>query len=556
MPTLPHPARRPVVLCILDGVGWGRRDATDAVFMAETPNLDRLLAECPHMLLKAHGTAVGLPSDADMGNSEVGHNAMGAGRVIEQGAKLIEAAIASGDVFRTQAWREVVSRSPPHTVHLLGLVSDGNVHSHVDHLLALIRAAVGAGVKRIRVHALTDGRDVSERSALTWIEPLEAELAALAWRGIDARIASGGGRMTITMDRYEADWQMVKRGWDCHVFGVGRRFGSAGEAIRTLYADDPSTNDQLLPAFVCDDNPPGRPLIRDGDAVVLFNFRGDRAMEISRAFTGPVPFDTHGPNGEDPPRVYFAGMMQYDGDWGVPEHYLVEPPVIDQTVGEQVVKAGLRTLAVSETQKFGHVTYFFNGNRTGAFDPTLEVYREVPSDNVPFDRKPEMKAAEVVDAAIVGLYEGFDHVRLNLANGDMVGHTGDFAATVRGLEAVDRALGRLVDTCVALNAILLVTADHGNADLMFELDKRGTPQVVDGRPTPKTSHTLNPVPFILMDPKRQWALRPEDTGAATPDLTQSGPPVVRGIAQIGATLLQLLDVPIPGVYLPSLVEPA
>ena len=541
MPTeLPHPPRRPVVLCILDGVGWGRRDATDAVYVAYTPTLDRLLADCPHTLLKAHGTAVGLPSDADMGNSEVGHNAMGAGRVIEQGARLIEAAIASGALFRSEVWREVCARQPPQTVHLLGLVSDGNVHSHIDHLRCLILGAREAGVKRIRVHALTDGRDVSERSALTWIEPLEAGLAALATRGIDAKIASGGGRMTITMDRYEADWQMVKRGWDCHVYGVGRRFGSASEAIRTLYSEDPKTNDQLLPAFVCD-GAPGEPLIRDGDAVVLFNFRGDRAIEITRAFTGPVPFDTSGPDGEPAPHVYFAGMMQYDGELKLPEHYLVDPPVIDQTVGEQLVAAGLRTLAVSETQKFGHVTYFFNGNRSGTFDDALEVYREVPSDNVPFDQRPEMKAAEIVDAAIVGIHEGFDHVRLNLANGDMVGHTGDFAATVSGLEAVDKALGRLVAACEKAGAILLVTADHGNADLMFELDKKGAPQVVDGRVKPKTSHTLNPVPFILVDPRREWTLRP---------------PHADGIAQVGATLLQLLDVPIPEAYLPSLVEPA
>ena len=441
----------------------------------------------------------------------------------------------------------MTARRPPRTLHLLGLVSDGNVHSHVDHLRALIAGAVDAGVGRIRVHALTDGRDVSERSALTWIEPLEAELAALSARGVDARVASGGGRMRVTMDRYEADWDMVKRGWDCHVYGVGRRFQSASAAIRALYAEAPETNDQLLPAFVCD-GVEGEQLIRDDDAVVLFNFRGDRAIEISRAFTGPVPFDTRGPRGEPAPRVYFAGMMQYDGDLHLPEHYLVEPPVIDQVVGEQLVGAGLRTLAVSETQKFGHVTYFFNGNRSGMFDDALEAYREVPSDNVPFDQAPEMKAAEIVDAAILGLQQGFDHVRLNLANGDMVGHTGDFAATVRGVEAVDTALGRLVYASAAANAILLVTADHGNADLMYEIDKNGAPLSVDGRLRPKTSHTLNPVPFILVDPSGSFRLTRD--AVAPPD--PANPP---GLSQVGATLLRLLGVPIPAVYLPSLVEP-
>ncbi len=550
MPT--RPARRPVILCILDGVGWGRRDATDAVFMARTPVLDRLMAENPHTLLTAHGVAVGLPSDADMGNSEVGHNAMGAGRVIEQGARLVDAAIESGAIWATKAWKDVVACP---TAHFLGLVSDGNVHSHVDHLRALIRRAVNDGVRRIRVHALTDGRDVSERSALTWIEPLEAELLAMSRRGVDARIASGGGRMTITMDRYEADWAMVKRGWDCHVWGVGRRFSSATEAIRTLYAEDPKTNDQLLPAFVCDPSSPvGTPLIQSGDAVVFYNFRGDRAIEISRAFSaGSVPFDRSGPSGEPAPVVTYAGMMQYDGDLRIPARYLVDPPLIDETVGEQVCQAGLRTLAVSETQKFGHVTYFYNGNRSGKFSETLETYVEVPSDNVPFDQKPAMKAAEIVDVVIRkmadypdGTFSHFDAIRLNLANGDMVGHTGDFAATVGAMEAVDHALGRLADACAKTSAILLVTADHGNADLMFELDKAGKPQVVDGRARPKTSHTLNPVPLILVDPLREWTL----AGPPAPPPTPTG-----AITQLGATVLDLLSVPIPACYLPSLVVP-
>ncbi|MSP55661.1 MAG: 2,3-bisphosphoglycerate-independent phosphoglycerate mutase [Myxococcales bacterium] len=557
MPVPPSSPRRPVVLCILDGVGWGQRDATDAVFVAKTPVLDRLMAEHPHMLLTAHGVAVGLPSDADMGNSEVGHNAMGAGRVIEQGAKLVDAAIESGAIWESASWKQVV-RAP--TVHFLGLVSDGNVHSHVDHLRALVGRAAQEGVRRIRVHALTDGRDVSERSAASWITPLERELTGLIGPGgqpVDAKIASGGGRMNLTMDRYEADWSMVARGWACHVWGEGRRFTTATEAVRTFYEEDPKVNDQLLPAFVCEQGP----LIRAGDSVVFFNFRGDRAIEISRAFTEPwappagpqtqqsaVKFDRAGPLGQAPPQVTYAGMMQYDGDLKIPANFLVDPPLIDQTVGEQLAKAGLRTLAVSETQKFGHVTYFFNGNRSGRFDETLETYTEVPSDVIAFDQRPQMKAAEIVDVAIDSVQSrAFDHVRLNLANGDMVGHTGDFDATVSAMETVDAALGRLAVACQAAGAILLVTADHGNADLMFELDKRGRPVVVDGRARPKTSHTLNPVPFILVDPRREWDL---DPSCITPD-GEPGP----GITHIGATLLHLLDVPIPAGYQRSLVTP-
>ncbi len=533
---MPHP---PVVLCILDGVGWGRRDDTDAVAMAKTPVLDGLWATEPHCLLRAHGTAVGLPSDADMGNSEVGHNAMGAGRVVQQGASLVDEAIATGRLFASAAWRRTMACD---TVHFIGLLSDGNVHAHVSHLRALIDAAAREG-KRIRVHALTDGRDVSERSALRWVEPLEETLAALP----DAAIASGGGRMRMTMDRYEADWEMVRRGWDCHVHGVARHFRAASEAIHVLYAEDPKMTDQWLEPFVVvgpDGAPVGR--IRDGDAVILFNFRGDRAIEISRAFEdggleeggledGAFPYFDRGAR----PRVAFAGMMQYDGDLKIPPHYLVNPPTIGHTVGELLVGAGVRTYAVSETQKFGHVTYFFNGNRSGRLDATLEEYAEVPSDNVPFDQRPAMQCAAITDAAIAALRSGrFDHVRLNLANGDMVGHTGNFAATVVAIEFVDACLGRLVAACREAGAILLVTADHGNADEMFELDKKGAPIVVDGVRRPRTSHSLNPVPFIVMDPTHAWRLE------SAPD---------SGIAQVGGTLLTLFGVPLPPDYLPSLV---
>ena len=230
-----------VVLCILDGVGWGRRDDGDAVFLADTPVLDGLMASHPWCLLQAHGTAVGLPSDGDMGNSEVGHNAMGAGRVFDQGAKLVDLAIESGRLWEAPAWREAVSRAKAGgTLHLLGLLSDGNVHSHVKHTRALLDRAQEEGVQRVRLHVLTDGRDVTARSALTWVAPLEADLAE---RPGDWAIATGGGRMHITMDRYEADWPMVARGWRTHVHGEGRRFETAVSAVETLYAEDADVDD-------------------------------------------------------------------------------------------------------------------------------------------------------------------------------------------------------------------------------------------------------------------------------------------------------------------------
>jgi 2,3-bisphosphoglycerate-independent phosphoglycerate mutase len=486
------------------------------------------------LALKAHGTAVGLPSDADMGNSEVGHNAMGAGRVIDQGASLIQQALASGALFAGEAWQQMVS-PPPSTLHLIGLVSDGNVHSHVDHLYALLRGALSAGVRRIRVHALTDGRDVAARSALTWLRPLEAWAASVA--DADVAIASGGGRMRLTMDRYEADWAMVQRGWDCHVRGRGRAFASAVEAVETLYAEDDGVDDQWLAPFVIhrDGAPVGR--IVDGDAVILFNFRGDRAIELTRAFE-----DDQLPHLDREPRpaVRFAGMMQYDGDLALPKRFLVSPPTIDDTVGQRLVAAGLRTFATAETQKFGHVTYFFNGNRSGRLDEALERYVEVRSDNRPFEETPWMKAAEVTDVVLAALAEGgWDHIRLNFANGDMVGHSGHLEATRIAVEAVDLQLARLVAGVTAAGATLIVTADHGNADEMWQRGKAGVVTGPDGAPLPRTSHTLNPVPFLLLSPDAAWAVRD--------DLA------VPGIASVGSTLLQLLGLPVPEGWEPPLL---
>ncbi|MCP4807674.1 MAG: 2,3-bisphosphoglycerate-independent phosphoglycerate mutase [Proteobacteria bacterium] len=530
LPPLPrYPGRDgPVVLCILDGVGLGANDAGDAVHLAATPVLDGLMAERPWVSVAAHGKAVGLPSDADMGNSEVGHNALGAGRVFDQGAKLVDQAIASGSAFG-DTWSWLTDGG---TLHLLGLLSDGNVHSHIDHVLALVERAHRDGVQRLRVHVLTDGRDVDERSALGYVAALEA---ALGSTGRDYRIASGGGRMRLTMDRYEAEWGMVRRGWDCHVHGTGRGFGSAAEAIQALYAEDAEVTDQWLPAFVVqdEDGPVGR--IEDGDGVLFWNFRGDRSIEISRAFEHRAEIETGSL------QTRFAGMMQYDGDDHVPRRFLVDPPAISGTVGEHLAAAGLRTFAVSETQKYGHVTYFFNGNKSGRIDEDLEHYSEIESDVIPFDQAPLMKAREITDQSVAAIASGdYDHVRLNIANGDMVGHTGDIPATIQAMELVDACVGELVAATLEAGGLLLVTADHGNADDMVQRDKQGVPKSVDGQPVPRTSHSLNPVPFILVDARDRWQLT---------DVTRPG------LANIGASLLPLLGLTPPDDYEPALVSP-
>ena len=526
------------ILLILDGVGWGRRDERDAVWTAQTPFLDSLMAEHPWALLKAHGTAVGLPSDGDMGNSEVGHNAMGAGRIFSQGASLVNAAMEQGTIWRSAAWKQCITHTLKNdgTLHLMGLVSDGNVHSHIDHLCALITQAKTENIHRLCVHMLTDGRDVSPRSALDYLPQLERALDSANLEGKHYRVATGGGRMFMTMDRYEADWPMVQRGWNCHVHAEGRRFASAQEAISTLYTEDPEVNDQWLPAFVVDDYQG----MSDGDSVIFFNFRGDRAIEISRAFTEAnlTAFE----RGAIPDIVY-AGMMEYDGDLKVPPSYLVPPPEITDTVGDRLAAAGIRALAISETQKFGHVTFFFNGNRSAQLPH--ETQREVPSANIPFNQKPEMSAEELCRETIDAIESGsFEHIRVNFANGDMVGHTGDFDATVAAIEFLDDCIRMVVDAAKRHGFVVLLTADHGNADEMAQLDKKkGTyKRDSDGRYIASTAHSINPVPIILIDAQHQWSLDAENGALAG------------GLAQIGGSLLHLSGLEVPKHYLPSLLQ--
>ncbi|MBA3394239.1 MAG: 2,3-bisphosphoglycerate-independent phosphoglycerate mutase [Deltaproteobacteria bacterium] len=539
----PHPRhapKGPVVLVVMDGIGRGAGDEGDAVSIATTPTLDRLWVPGARAELRAHGKAVGLPSDDDMGNSEVGHNALGAGKIYAQGAKLVNAAIASGAMFGGALWQLVVEHGARGaTVHFLGLLSDGNVHSHIAHLEAMLAEAARSGCKRLFVHALIDGRDVPPKSALEYLDRIERYLGNLRTSGIDARIVSGGGRMHITMDRYEADWAMVERGWHTHVLADARQFASAAEAVQTFRAQHPGINDQDLPAFVVT---PIAPMV-DGDAVVMFNFRGDRAIEISRAFDDDS-FDKF--DRVRRPAVLYAGMMEYDGDLHIPKHYLVTPPAIERPMGEMLAAAHVSQLAISETQKYGHVTYFWNGNRSGMFDDGTETYIEIPSDNVPFEQRPWMKSAEITDRLIAELRTGrHQFARVNYANGDMVGHTGAFDATVLAVECVDLQLGRLAKAVEELQGILVVTADHGNADEMFQRDKAGKVQraKLTGQPVVKTSHSLNAVPFLIHD------LHRADHYEIDADRASHG-----GIANVTATCIELLGLVPPDDLEPSLLR--
>ncbi len=495
---------KPIVLVIMDGVGKGDGGAGDAVAQAKTPTLDNLLATCPNTYLKAHGTAVGLPSDDDMGNSEVGHNALGCGQVYSQGAKLVGESIENGTLFASETWKDLVANANEgHAFHFLGLLSDGNVHSNISHLIALLKNAKAAGVKKAYCHILLDGRDVPATSALEYVQQLEDVLAELNEEGFDYAIASGGGRMQITMDRYEANWGMVEQGWRTHVQGEGRMFASAKEAIET-YRAETGVIDQDLPAFVVARN--GEPVakIANGDSVVLFNFRGDRAQEISLAFDRK-DFDKF--DRGDYTGVKFAGMLQYDGDLNIPEHYLVQPPVITNTLTEVLCKAGIHEYALSETQKFGHVTYFWNGNRSGKVCEDLEVYEEVPSDVIPFEQAPAMKSKEITEKMVDAMAsKKFQFLRCNFPNGDMVGHTGVLDAVIYSMECVDNSLKAIIEAADKYGYTVLITADHGNADQMTETKK--------GKTSVRTAHSLNPVPFIIYDKDNSWTIKDGHFGLA------------------------------------------
>jgi len=522
----------PLVTIIMDGIGIGSRDESDGVYVAYTPVLDILFLEPLMVKLKAHGTAVGLPSDEDMGNSEVGHNALGAGRVISQGAQLVNEALESGAVFNGEAWQALKKQAlSGGTIHFIGLVSDGNVHSHIDQLYALLDRCMNDGFGRVRVHALLDGRDVDQKSALRYLQPLEAKLAMLSGNGRDYRIASGGGRMVTTMDRYGADWQVVENGWKAHVLGVGRGFSSASEAVHTYYEEEPEMTDQYMASFVVVDDKGPVGTIEDGDGVVCFNFRGDRAIEISRAFEEPdfKEFDRI-----RIPQVFYAGLMRYDGDAMIPKNYLVEPPVIDNTLGQYLCSTKITSYAISETQKFGHVTYFWNGNRSGYIDEGLEKYEEITSDKVAFDLKPWMKAGEITDKVVGAIESGkYKFIRLNYPNGDMVGHTGMVPAIRIAVETVDLCLKRVLRAVEKAGGVVTVTADHGNADCMWTRK--------NGRITPMVAHTLSPVPFIIKD--YSGANNFELAGVESP-----------GLSNVAATLCVLLGLEPPKEYDASLVR--
>lgn len=546
----------PLLLIILDGIGIYRGTAEgypgNAFDLAQPPTLLKLIrSEKIVTKLKAHGTAVGMPSDADQGNSEVGHNALGAGRIFSQGAKLVDEAIESRRIFQSSVWIETIrnSLSKKTPIHFIGLLSDGNVHSNINHLIALIAECDRAGIEEVYVHTLLDGRDVPPISALKYLGMLEDFLWTIQVQAFKENkkrryaIASGGGRMVTTMDRYEADWRIVERGYNAHVLGEGPLFRNCFDAVLSLRAQT-RVDDQYLPHWVISDPADnGKPIgqIYDGHAVIFFNFRGDRAIEITRAF---IESDFKGFRRKRHPNVLYAGMLEYDGDTHLPPRYLVSPPAIDRTISEYLARNGIAQYAISETQKYGHITYFWNGNNSAKFDEQNETWVEIPSDKIPFDQAPAMKAIEIAETAAQALESGnFKFLRLNFANGDMVGHTGSLPAAIEAVRVVDRAVSRLLSVIDALGGTLIITADHGNCEQMIAVDEKTgqAKKAAGGTFEPMTSHTLNPVPFVIHGP---------DIDRYT--LNKSIPEP--GLGNVAATILNLLGFEKPEDYLESLIE--
>ena len=474
----------PVVLAILDGVGLAPDGPGNAVSRAKTPFLGRAAKEYLHIALDASGEAVGL-TPGQMGNSEVGHTTMGSGQISKYGISLINSAFDSGEVFNSEAWRMATTKGlNGGTLHFAGIFSDGGVHSHMAHLEQMISRAYNEGVRKMRVHAVFDGRDVDPFSAKIYIQRFEN--FARNFNDADIKIASGGGRMVCVSDRYENDWEMVKRGFDMMVHGeADYYFRTPEEALQILRRINPDVQDQYLPPFVIVDDmdkPVG--MVEKGDALIYFDFRADRAIEIAQAFTyWDFPYFDRGDY--KPDDVYFVGMTEYNSDTHVPEHRLVQPASVMGTLNKFLEARGVSQLAVSETVKFGHITYYFNGC---SYEKAKgEEFIEIDSDTEPFETRPWMKSAEITDTVIKNL-NSYKFIRLNYPGGDMVGHTADMEATIFAMEAIDLSLRRLADEIDKIGGVLIIVADHGNAEELLDADGNK-----------KTAHTLNQVPCIIYD---------------------------------------------------------
>lgn len=477
---------KPLLLMILDGWGWREEKDGNAIAIANTPNWDKILKKYPYTTIKASGMAVGLPGGT-MGNSEVGHLNIGAGRVVYQEFTRINKSIADGDFFKNKTLKKTFSdlKKGGGTLHLMGLCSDIGVHSHLNHLYALIDFAVSEGIKSTRIHCFTDGRDSPPNSGLGYIKQIEQWITDYELRvtNYDIRIATVMGRY-YAMDR-DKRWDRIGKAYSAIVDGIGKKFSSATEAVEASYKEG-VTDEFIVPTVIeplTQPSPQRGEGISDNDSVIFFNFRADRARQLTRAMTD-ASLDEF--KRRIPKLLSFVTMTQYDEKFALP---VVFPPERMKNIfGEIISKGGLIQLRIAETEKYAHVTYFFNGGEEKVFKNEDRCLIPSPRDVPTYDKKPEMSAIEVTDEVVKRINsDKYDVIVLNFANPDMVGHTGILSAAVKAVETVDQCVGRILDTVLPKNGVILIMSDHGNCEEM--IDERGEPQ---------TAHTTDLVPFVLI----------------------------------------------------------
>ncbi len=498
--------KKPTILMILDGFGLNESSYGNAIKQANTPNIDSYYENYPNSIAHASGFDVGLPH-GQMGNSEVGHLNIGAGRIVYQELTRISKAIEDGDFFENPVLLDALENAKSHgsALHLWGLLSDGGVHSHNTHLYALLKLAKNAGLEKVFVHCFLDGRDVPPSSAAQYIETLEKEMKEI---GV-GKIATIAGRY-YAMDR-DNRWERVLLAYDALVLGQGEMASSAGEAILNSYNKN-IADEFVLPTVICEDEKPVGTL-NPHDAVIMFNFRPDRAREITRSFVDPEFTGFERKAGFFP--LYYVCMTQYDAT--MPNvHVAYHPQTLSNTFGEYISSLGLKQLRIAETEKYAHVTFFLNGGIENPYPGEDRIL--IPSPKVAtYDLQPEMSAVEVTDRLIEEIQrEYYDLIIVNFANADMVGHTGFMEAAIKAVETVDTCVGRIVDTVIQYDGQILLTADHGNSDEM--LDAAGN--VI-------TAHSTNPVPLILINASEEYGI------------TEGR------LADLAPTLLHLMDISQP-----------
>ncbi|RLL52713.1 2,3-bisphosphoglycerate-independent phosphoglycerate mutase [Mariprofundus sp. EBB-1] len=533
----PDGSKRPVLLIVMDGWGMGTGGPEDAIAQAKTPVFDRLMQDYPNTRLMTHGSYVGLPSNKDMGGSEVGHLTMGAGMVLDQGPTRINKAIADGSFFESKALQKIMKNiESSGTLHLLGLLSDGNIHSHIDHFTTLIAHAFKRGVKKLRIHALLDGRDVGIQSAEQFVSVLEDQFTTINQHdGFDFAFASGAGRERLIMDR-DNNWPKVEAGWNLMVHGKAEfRFTSMQAAIDQFRSEQPDLIDQDMPGFVIvDEEDKAIGSINDGDAVIMMNFRGDRAIEITEAFELN---DFDGFDRGIRPNITYAGMMVYDEDRDLPSLQIMGPTKVDNPFGKRILALGIKQFRLTETQKYPHVTFFFNGGYRKPLDASMEDYILIDSDkNVSFADAPQMKAADIADKAVQLIESGeYGFGLINFANADMVGHCGKMGPAIQAIETVDTSVGRIVTALQKAGGCALITADHGNAEEMLVFKANGDSEAC-------TKHSTNPVPCILFDSAYDGSYQ----------LRKGN--ITHGLSHLAATLFEIMGYDVPDDLDPSLIS--